>query len=212
MTICKHGPSRSSFTRRRVLAGTMLASLAGSLDFAHAVDAQSIDRALPDPDGVLQLWRAWLAANQETAPLCRRQQQLETLLVKAVGFPRAAAPGSGKAEASSSSDDLGSLDHDPEIWPVRDRGGAELAVHQQRWNAADARLGYSTAKREEERAAEQQRQCAEALWAAPAHSLLGVAAKLDAILREGESSEDCVEFPWPQIRSALTDLVGLGRL
>jgi hypothetical protein len=38
------------------------------------------------------------------------------------------------------------------------------------------------------------------------------AAKLDAVLVEGEWCEDCPEFPWPQIRGALADLIRIGRL
>ncbi|MER9614281.1 hypothetical protein [Mesorhizobium sp. M0207] len=39
-----------------------------------------------------------------------------------------------------------------------------------------------------------------------------MADKLDAVLREGEAWEECSEFPWPQIRSALNDLVRFGKL
>lgn len=39
-----------------------------------------------------------------------------------------------------------------------------------------------------------------------------MAAKLDALLRQGEWCEDCPEFPWPQLRSAFEDLLRLGDL
>lgn len=42
-------------------------------------------------------------------------------------------------------------------------------------------------------------------------TLAGVAGKLDAVLREGEAWEECSEFPWPQIRSALNDLVRIAQ-
>lgn len=51
----------------------------------------------------------------------------------------------------------------------------------------------------------------ELLQFAPASSLAGIAAKLDAILKY-QWEEDCLEFPFPQIRSALADLVRLGGL
>jgi len=86
------------------------------------------------------------------------------------------------------------------------------ASQRARWEAADALFGYSAAKREEERAAAREQARAEALWAAPATSLAGVAAKLDAVLRQGECCEDCPEFPWPQLRSAFEDLLRLGDL
>jgi len=50
----------------------------------------------------------------------------------------------------------------------------------------------------------------EALATTPATSLAGVAGKLDAV-REGETCEECGEFPWPQIRSAFGDLMRIGR-
>jgi len=50
----------------------------------------------------------------------------------------------------------------------------------------------------------------DAMAATPATSLAGVAAKLDAVLREGKVLEDGSEFPWPQIRSALDDLARIG--
>ncbi|MBR2689076.1 MAG: hypothetical protein IKE42_14590 [Aquamicrobium sp.] len=46
----------------------------------------------------------------------------------------------------------------------------------------------------------------------PAASLVGIAAKLDAVLGEAQPSEDDDEFPWPLIRSALADLIRIGRL
>lgn len=46
----------------------------------------------------------------------------------------------------------------------------------------------------------------------PAASLAGVVAKLDAVLAEGQPSEDDAEFPWPQLRSVLEDIVRIGRL
>ncbi|WP_352842599.1 hypothetical protein [Mesorhizobium sp. M0933] len=42
-------------------------------------------------------------------------------------------------------------------------------------------------------------------------ALRSVAAKLDAVLKEGQLSEDDVEFPWPQIRSAFEDIAEIGR-
>ncbi len=87
-----------------------------------------------------------------------------------------------------------------------------LRAFQTRWNATDAEIGYSVAKEAEERAGEHEQELAEALWVTPARSLAGIACKLDALLREGEWCETCPEFPWPQIRSALTDLMRLARL
>lgn len=53
---------------------------------------------------------------------------------------------------------------------------------------------------------------AEALSATPVSLIARVAAKLDAVLRQGEWCEDCPDIAWPQIRSALADLVRIGEL
>jgi hypothetical protein len=80
-----------------------------------------------------------------------------------------------------------------------------------RWDDADKAVGYSAAKREEEQAAAEEQKLAAALWAAPAESTLGVCAKLAAIIEHGQWTQDCPEFPWPQLRSALADLFQIGQ-
>lgn len=80
-----------------------------------------------------------------------------------------------------------------------------------RLNDAAKAVGYSAAKREEEQAAAEEQRLAAALWAAPSESTLGVRAKLATIIEHGQWSHDCPEFPWPQLRSALTDLFQIGQ-
>ncbi|MDP0929475.1 hypothetical protein Q0601_20005 [Paracoccus onubensis] len=52
---------------------------------------------------------------------------------------------------------------------------------------------------------------ADALTVTSATTLAGVAAKFDMILREGQGSEECEEFPWRELRLALFDLVQIGQ-
>lgn len=83
---------------------------------------------------------------------------------------------------------------------------------------ADHRAGvggvddYAAALRAEKTAGEQAIELLKRLSQTPAVSLAGVAAKLDAVLGEGQPSEDDDEFPWPLIRSALADLMRNGQL
>jgi hypothetical protein len=86
-----------------------------------------------------------------------------------------------------------------------------LAAHQARWDAAERRIGYSSVTEAERKAADQAEELLEALAAAPATSLTGVAAKLNAVLLESEVREGGAEFPWPQIRSAFDDVMRLGQ-
>lgn len=100
---------------------------------------------------------------------------------------------------------------DPEMANARAEAEAEFAANEARWHAADQETGYSAAKRAAKEAGDRERDLVEALTATQAISLAGLGAKLDAILHEGESWEDSTDFPWPQIRSALADLVCIGR-
>ncbi|MER8533344.1 hypothetical protein [Mesorhizobium sp. M0220] len=91
------------------------------------------------------------------------------------------------------------------------RPEADFAAHQARWDAAAEEAGYTAALRAEREAGERAQDLLEAFSTTPATTLAGVAGKLDAVLREGEASEECSEFPWPQIRSALSDLVRIAQ-
>jgi hypothetical protein len=103
------------------------------------------------------------------------------------------------------------LDADADADEVRANAEARLAAHQARWDAAERRIGYSSVTDAERKAADRADDLLEALAAAPATSLSGVAAKLNAVLLEGEVREGGAEFPWPQIRSAFDDVVRLGQ-
>lgn len=135
------------------------------------------------------LWRKWQDADAETQRLCGQQQRLERKLIETVGLPCAT---------------IQSLDGE--------KAEADLTAHQVRWDTADAELGYSAALKAEREAAEGAAELLEMLSRTPATSLAGVAAKLDAVLREGQPSENDPEFPWPQIRSVLEDIVRIGQL
>ncbi len=216
MADAKGSTSPSNVTRRRLLAGAMTAALAPpSIEKSASVTAPSMDRQARPYDLALTLWREWRAAHRATGVLCRKQQRLETRLVKTIGFPRAIVEVGGNlgTTAISSIDELDRLiGGGDETASVRTKAETDLAAHQARWDAADALLGYSSTKQKEASAEEHERRLADALWAAPARSLVGIAAKLDAILQQGEWRQDCAEFPWPQIRSALADLVQISDL
>ena len=83
-------------------------------------------------------------------------------------------------------------------------------ARQAEWDRQDRRLGYSAALEAEVAAADKEQELLDALMAAPATTLAGVASKLEALLTEGQPSEDSGEFPWPHISSVLADLERLG--
>ncbi|WP_292061794.1 hypothetical protein [Mesorhizobium sp.] len=196
-------------TRRRVLAGTAFA-MVGWRPKAYASNDLEKDQS---PDPAVAVWRKWQAAHRQTEQLCRQQQRLEQKLVETIGFPNATILlRDGESVTLHSLQALHEvLDLGPEDMAKREKAEADLAAHQVRWDAADREICYSATLRAEREAGDRAEDLLEVLSETPATSLTGVAAKLDAALMEGESSEDDAEFPWPQIRSARDDLIRIGK-
>ncbi|MER9680881.1 hypothetical protein NKJ23_16315 [Mesorhizobium sp. M0184] len=168
---------------------------------------------MPPSDPALALWREWCAAHKLTQRLCRRQQRLETRLVQSVGFPCVTVRlPEGEDVTIHSIEVLNEvLGKGPDMAALRENAEADFAGYQARWDAAAEATGYIAALRAEREAGERAADLLEALSTTRATTLAGVAGKLDAVLREGEAWEECSDFPWPQIRSALSDLVRIAR-
>ncbi|MDX0518191.1 hypothetical protein GOD47_12940 [Sinorhizobium medicae] len=75
------------------------------------------------------------------------------------------------------------------------------------WKAADKEVGYSEAVAAEGRAATAEGIVADTLWKTPAHSLAGATAKLHAIVSRWQPSVTSDEYPWPQLRAVIADLL-----
>lgn len=209
MTDSDNSMSLPFVTRRRVLAGTVAATTAWTVNGnASAGDA---GRANVPSDPALALRREWQTARKLTDRLCRRQQRLETRLAECVGFPcvDVRLPGGEKLTLYSIEAVKHVLGNGPDTAALREKAETEFAEHQARWEAAAEKSGYIAALRAEGEAGERTKDLLDAFSITPATTLAGVAGKLDAVLREGEAWEECSEFPWPQIRSALSDLVRL---
>ncbi|MER9242354.1 hypothetical protein [Mesorhizobium sp. M0633] len=194
-------------TRSRVRAGTVVATTAWT--FEGNASAGDAGRTNVPSDPALALRREWERVHKQTERLCRRQQRLETRLVESVGFPCVTVrPGEGEQVTVHSIEMLNEvLGKAPDMAALRDKAEADFAAHQARWDAAAEETGYTAAFRAEREASEKMQDLLQAFSTTPATTLAGVAGKLDAVLREGEAWEECSEFPWPQIRSALNDLV-----
>ncbi|WP_292325414.1 hypothetical protein [Mesorhizobium sp.] len=196
-------------SRRRVLAGTAIA-IAGWQPSAFACSDLATDQSA---DPAVAVWRKWQAAHEQTERLCRQQQRLERKLAESIGFPCATFRlRDGESVTLHSLRALNEvLGRDPADAAVYAKAEADFAAHQARWDAADKEIGYSATLRAEREAADRAEDLLELLSETPAASLAGVAAKLDAVLREGQVSDDDAEFPWPQIRSAFEDIGRIGR-
>lgn len=196
-----------SVTRERLLAIAARSRLAAETDptAAHASDASlSVDPAL-------SLWSAWDATYQRACRLGRRQQRLERdVIAIAGGFPNVTFRVSGQDEPVTVESEEAIdrwLGDGPETVMMRAEAKATLAARQRAWDEADERIGYSGACEAEQDAQDEYEQLAETLWESSASSAAGVAAKLHAMMVVGEYREGCEEFPWPQIRVALADLL-----
>lgn len=199
----------SFVTRRKVLAGTAIAMGAwGSSAFAGG---SIVEEASADP--VLTLWHEWQDARRLTERLCRQQQGLERQLAETIGFPFALIQLSdGEPVAVYSREAIADvLRLAPEEAAACAKAEAEFAARETQWDGADREIGYSATVRAEREAGDRASDLLDAMAATSATSLAGVAAKLDAVLREGNIWEDGSEFPWPQIRSALDDLAHMRR-
>ncbi|RMC30122.1 hypothetical protein C9E81_22050 [Paracoccus alkanivorans] len=167
-----------------------------------------------DSDPALALWREWQAAHHQTDALCRQQQRLEAMLMRMIDFPSVEIDldDDGTTVSLSREEDIEDLlGNDPILGDLCAKAKSELMARQTRWAEADALIGFSAARQEELAAADHAQQLVDALTTTPATTLAGVAAKFDMILREGQSSEDCDEFPWRELRLTLSDLVQIGQ-
>ncbi|MER9236122.1 hypothetical protein NKI56_29415 [Mesorhizobium sp. M0622] len=191
-------------TRREVLAGGMITSTALVLE-KRALASNPAMTSMP-ADPALALWREWRKAHKLAERLCRAQQRLETRLIAGVGFPCVAVrlPEGGDVTVHSIEALNEVLGKGSDMAVLGEKTEADFAAHQARWDVAAEETGYTAALRAEREAGDQAQDLLEAFSTTPATTLAGVAGKLDAVLREGEAWEECSEFPWPQIRSALS--------
>ncbi|KRB31060.1 hypothetical protein ASD99_21525 [Mesorhizobium sp. Root695] len=194
-------------TRRQLLAGTAI-TVAGWK--RNGLDRNDFETG-PTMDPSVAVWRQWRDSNILTEQLCHQQQRLERKLLDTVGFPcmNIRLRGGERVTLHSLAALHGVLD--PEDVALRAKAESDLAAHQARWDEAAKETGYSAALQAEREAADRSEDLLEALSQTPATTLAGVAAKLDAVLQEGEAWEDSGEFPWPQIRSALEDIDRIAR-
>ncbi|WP_159945805.1 hypothetical protein [Rhizobium sp. 18065] len=197
-------------TRRRLLStsATWLAAQVGDVNAALHPENGRPDNG----DPTLMLWQDWRGAHDQVEKFCRRQQRLETALIDQVGFPHVdiAVPDQDCVVAAFTMEEIERRFSDaPENAEAKMRAKAILVERQAAWDALDERLGYTRAKQAEEKAFAMREERLNDLFSQPARSVAGVAAKLHTILAMGEDSPGD-EYPWPQIRAAMTDLLSLG--
>jgi hypothetical protein len=196
-------------TRRELIAGTAIAVAGWKRNAFNRNDLE----IGPSTDPAVAVWCQWQDAHNFAEQLCRRQQRLEQKLIEMVGFP-----GASTRMCNGETVTLHSFEpfHDvpnpgPENAEAFAQAEAKLTTHHVRWNAADEEIGYSATLSAEREAGERAQDLLKVLSETPAASLVGVLAKLDAALREGQASDDSGDLPWPLIRSAFEDIGRISR-
>ncbi|TIQ03826.1 hypothetical protein [Mesorhizobium sp.] len=199
----------SFVTRRRVLGATAIAIVGWE---RSAVAGEAAVVAVPS-DPALAICREWHNAHEVSERLCHQSAHLERTLVETVGYPCATVqlPGGEDVTLHSIRALHEVLGAGADAAEARATAEARFAAHQARWDAADERIGYSLVADAERKAGDRAEELLQALSVTPATSFTGVAAKLSAVLLESEVREGGAEFPWPQIRSALSDIIRIGQ-
>ncbi|WP_454817150.1 hypothetical protein [Labrys neptuniae] len=202
--------SLPGFSRREVLSTLTAAAASAAMGQSDAKQVSSEE--LHDP--ALVAWQSWYAASRKTLALCRKQQRLETELVRTIGFPcitlNLSTLGKPVQIATVEAfDDLALAE--PSIQHLRNYVEAELFAQEARWDAADRQIGYSAAMREEELALSHEERLADGLFGADALTIPGVVAKLEALIALDAPSEHTDERPWPQLRRIRAELIHMYR-
>ncbi|WP_051900387.1 hypothetical protein [Neorhizobium galegae] len=190
---------------------TFLAAAAASIAATPAVGKSARGGDGTDHvDPVVSLWRDWLAAHRLCSEACRRQQKLETEMLRQLGsFPRVKigfSEGDGFMWAYTT-EEIDRLLPNPDQAETRRAARAELAARRADWNTVDAWIGYSSAKKAEAEIAEVEDALAKELWNTSSRSVAGIAAKLHCVLETEDPGSGLEEAPWPELRTILSDLM-----
>lgn len=197
----------SPATTRRNFLSRAAASIAAAP--AHAGTMVRTERSQED-DPVVSLWRDWLAARRLCGEACRRQQKLETELLRQFGsFPRTRVLLSEDCGFiwAYSGREIDRLLPNADQAEMRRQARVALAARLSEWKAADKRVGYTRAKKAEEEIADVEEALAKELWSAAPRSVAGVAVKLHSLLEMEDPGSALQEAPWPELRIILADLV-----
>ncbi|WP_454858711.1 hypothetical protein [Rhizobium binxianense] len=190
-----------AITHRNALpaAERFLLELAGDQEAAGNVDM------------TLAKWCDWIAAHREFARLCRVQQRLETQVLSVVSSPcvEIHIPSLNKPLIAGTEEEIESWLAGEDFADERDRAKQELVARRESWNAVDEFVGYSRAKAAETAASDRECSLLAELWTSPAVTMAAAAAKLHSIIAQGAPEADADDFPWPQARSVLVELMGM---
>jgi len=195
------------FVSRRKMLGCAVAS--------PAIRAAHLTIEPTEPyDPVLPRWREWQRLHGYASELCRRWQEIESRLVRAVGFPQVfipAADGARRLCARSPSDIDQAVASGECSQELSAALHAELAERRARWDAEAEALGFNEANRLELEAWRKEEAAVRAVFQTRAATLAGVEIKLALMIQLCSAFSDDPDFPLPQLRSTIADVKRLRR-
>jgi hypothetical protein len=193
-------------TRRNFLARVAASIAAAPAPAGGVVRTESSEQ----DDPVVSLWKDWMAAHRLHGEACRRQQKLETELLRQFGsFPRTKVLLSEDCGFmwAYSGREIDRLLPNADQDEMRREARTALAASRREWKTADRRVGYTRAKKAEEEIADVEEALAKELWSTAPQSVAGVAVKLHSLLEMDDPRSAQEEPPWPELRTILADLV-----
>jgi hypothetical protein len=208
MHLSGHRDEVCGSSRRAFLSST--AALIAAVDVA--IGARG-GESIHSTDPAVSLWRDWLAAQRQYNEASRRQQKLETEMLRELGsFPRVKVVLSEDIGFmwAYSGKEIDRLLPNSDQDEIRRKARAELAARLHDWNAADTSIGYSRAKKAEAEIVAVEEALAKDLWMTRPNSSAGVAAKLHCVLEMEDPGSRLEDEPWPQLRMILSELVQVG--
>jgi hypothetical protein len=160
-------------------------------------------------DMSFSLWSGWYSIHSEACRLGRTQSRLEMKLLSIASTPRVELRLSGKdlPLVASTDDEIDRLLARDDNRVARSSAKAQLTARRNVWDEADAKIGFSAAKQAEEAAMTLNEEAASRLLGSQALSMAGAIGKLHALISVGQPSAETDEFPWPQLRLLLLDMI-----
>lgn len=161
------------------------------------------------------LGEEWQLLRERANALCSRWQKIETQLVRTIGFPHVVISSSDRSNGicARSHYEIDEALATNGNFDERRRAAlhSDFAHHQARWDAEAGRLGFEEIKLQEDEAWSREAEASEAIFRVRATSLAGIEIKIALIVELCSTGADDPEFPWPQLRSTLADVMRLRR-
>jgi len=163
------------------------------------------DRSGVDP--VVSYWRRWSATHARSNELCRLQQGLETKLLKKISSLPQAEQERVSSRIFHSIDQIRGRRAGSEAVGLQEYAITEPQKANNKRREVNDELDYRNAYRDHLQILDIEFDLAEALFNAPAKTLVGIVAKLHCVLEMRDPLGVEEGEPWPLLRSILFDLL-----